>query len=83
LIGDNPLGTAHPRIMQARERMWPWTQVRERLDELRLALERNDIPAIQRILADLVDGFSADRDVVDWIQLEREIRPQPSNINIA
>jgi FlaA1/EpsC-like NDP-sugar epimerase len=83
LIGDNPLGTAHPRIMQARERMWPWTQVRDRLDELQLALDRNDIPAIQRILADLVDGFSAEGDIVDWIELERQIRPEPSNINIA
>jgi FlaA1/EpsC-like NDP-sugar epimerase len=76
LIGDNPLGTAHPRIMQARERMWPWSDVRPRLDALQLALDRNDIQAIQAILAELVDGYTAEAGVVDWIELEREQRLQ-------
>ncbi|MGQ0558837.1 MAG: polysaccharide biosynthesis protein [Sphingosinicella sp.] len=72
LIGDNPLGTPHPRIMQARERMWPWKQIRARLDRLEQALASNDVPAIRAILAELVDGFNSDGEVVDWIQLERE-----------
>ena len=74
LIGDNPLGTAHPRIMQARETMWPWSQVRERFEALQRALDHNDVPAMQAVLGELVDGFPAGGDVVDWIAMERENR---------
>lgn len=83
LIGDNPLGTVHPRIMQARERMWPWRDVRERFDKLRLALDRNDVTAIQKVLGDLVDGFPVDGDVVDWITMEREQRTPITDASIA
>ncbi len=34
LIGDNPLPTLHPRIMQAQEAMLPWGILSARLDEL-------------------------------------------------
>jgi FlaA1/EpsC-like NDP-sugar epimerase len=83
LIGDNPLGTAHPRIMQARERMWPWSQVHGRLQALQIALDRNDVPGIQAILAEFVDGFNGSAEVVDWIQLERAMTPQPASASSA
>lgn len=72
LIGDNPLGTDHPRIMKARERMWPWEHVRERFEALGRALDTNDVRGIRSVLVDLVDGYGSEADVVDWIQVERE-----------
>src|SRR5690606_15272605 len=34
LIGDNPEVTNHPRIMRAREGMWPWEELSHRLESL-------------------------------------------------
>lgn len=57
LIGDNPQPTWHPRILQARERMWPWEQFRECFAALREALAADDVQRVRIILAEYVDGF--------------------------
>lgn len=72
LIDDSAMPTDHPRIMQARERMWPWAEIRERLDELQLALAENDVVFLRTILSRYVDGFPANGEVVDWLHGERE-----------
>ncbi len=59
LIGDDPLPTAHPRIMQAREDFVPWPALQERLEELRLAIERDDVAAMKAVLRENVQGYGA------------------------
>lgn len=58
LIGEDDLPTEHERIIQARERMWPWPQIAEALKALDKAIETNDLPALRTCLSDYVDGFA-------------------------
>jgi FlaA1/EpsC-like NDP-sugar epimerase len=58
LIGDNPLPTAHPRIMKAQEPFVPWAQLEPELALLRLSTERSDLAAIQAFLGRHVQGYT-------------------------
>ena len=58
LIGDNPEGTAHERIMKAREDFVAWPQLAPLLVEMRQAAIHNNEVAIKKILMQLVHGYS-------------------------
>jgi len=57
LIGDNPEGTAHERIMKAREEYVPWPEFAPVLASMRLAAERGDEKKIKEILGCQVHGY--------------------------
>lgn len=57
LIGDNPEGTAHKRIMKAREDFVVWPQLAPVLVEMRQAAVQNDEAGMKRILIQLVHGY--------------------------
>lgn len=78
LIGDNPEGTSHPRIMKAREDFVPWNELAASLDELWAATQANDVARIRAILFQRVSGYRSDSGIVDHLTLAAgEIRPQP------
>lgn len=57
LIGDNPEGTAHERIMKAREDFVPWARLAPILTDMRQAAIDSDEETIKRILSQLVHGY--------------------------
>lgn len=57
LIGDNPEGTFHERIMKAREHYVPWDQFAPVLANMRTAAEEGDELAIKEILGEHVHGY--------------------------
>jgi FlaA1/EpsC-like NDP-sugar epimerase len=57
LIGDNPEGTAHERIMKAREDHVSWSELEPLLAEIRLAAEQQDQQRMLEILSLLVHGY--------------------------
>ncbi|MFJ1253089.1 polysaccharide biosynthesis protein [Cupriavidus sp. CuC1] len=58
LIGDNPEGTAHERIMKAREDFVAWSQLAPVLVAMRHAAVENDEVTIKAILRQLVHGYN-------------------------
>lgn len=70
LIGDNPEPTAHPRIMKAREEFFPLPILEEKINELQIALNHNDIEKVISIMKNLVVGYTPNPEIVDWISLE-------------
>ena len=74
LIGDNPLPTQHPRIMKAHEDFMRWPKLTEHLHVLISALNANDVPAIRRLLKEMVPGYQPDGEVVDWVHLAMEAK---------
>ena len=70
LIGDNPQGTAHPRIMMARELSMPWNEVEQTLNRLMRASHEFDCDEIMKILRAAPTGFAHNGDVADlvWCQ---------------
>ena len=70
LIGDNPQGTQHPRIMKANEDFMPWHKLQLQLDEINTAVQTNDVPKIRGLLQSLVPGYQPSDEVVDWVHME-------------
>jgi len=79
LIGDNPEGTTHPRILRAREDFLPWHELGQKLKALELALSVNDVRLILAQLRELVAGYVPSENVVDWVLLEQEFEAESVN----
>jgi len=67
LIGDNPMPTAHPRIMKAREDFLGWEALQVHLQAMDEALRANDVRAMRGLLQQLVSGYQAADVIVDWL----------------
>jgi len=50
LIGNNPIGTIHTKIMRAEEEMKPWLQIQALLDEIRTAASAFDVDRLRRLV---------------------------------
>lgn len=57
LIGDNPMPTAHPRILRAREEHGTWADLRELLQALNAAVLSRDETDIKHLLIQIVQGY--------------------------
>lgn len=67
LIGDDPQGTIHPRIMMARELSMVWQDVQVLLEDLATASRDFDCQAILTLLKNAPAGYTANSDVVDSV----------------
>ncbi|MCK7551580.1 polysaccharide biosynthesis protein [Marinobacter goseongensis] len=67
LIGDDPQGTVHPRIMMAREVSMPWFEVEKTLDSLMRASQSFNCKAVVDVLQAAPTGYAPNSDVVDLI----------------
>ncbi|WP_449285000.1 polysaccharide biosynthesis protein [Marinobacter sp. PE14] len=77
LIGDNPQGTAHPRIMMAREASMPWEEVEQTLNGLIRASHEFDCQGIVDILKNAPTGFAPNGSVADlvWCNGAKDVIP--------
>lgn len=71
LIGENPQPTAHKRIMKAHEDYLAWDDLTIKLQEFESALTLNDVQVMRRLTQDLVAGYTAAEEIVDWVHMER------------
>ncbi len=74
LIGDNPQGTQHQRIMKATEEFMPWQVLQLHLDEINVAIQSNDVPRIRGLLQSLVPGYQPSDEVVDWVHMAEQLK---------
>ena len=72
LVGDNVVGTTHPMIMRAEERMLPWLQLQPVIDELDQSCRGFDHKQVRKILLDTVDGYAPQCGIMDSVQLLME-----------
>ncbi len=74
LIGNDPQGTAHPRIMMAREVSLPWVQVEELLSALTQASHAFDCQRIIEILKEAPTGYAPNGETADlvWCNSDQE-----------
>jgi FlaA1/EpsC-like NDP-sugar epimerase len=71
LIGDNVTPTEHPMIMRANEEFVSWPELVEALQTLFAALEADDYGHVRKQLCSLVNGYTPESEIVDWIYLQR------------
>jgi len=74
LIGDNPAPTEHPGILKAHEQHLELPQIKQKLNDLSVALSSNDIFSIRIILQQTVDGYEPSSDVVDWVHMAQKVK---------
>jgi FlaA1/EpsC-like NDP-sugar epimerase len=67
LIGDNPQGTSHPRIMMAREAFMHWDDVESLLKKLSLASQNFDCPRIAELIREAPTGYAPNGEVADLV----------------
>lgn len=72
LIGNNPVSTNHSRIMKATDNFIPWPELKQELDQLVIAMGRNDVYSVRSKLMELVVEFTPDAEVVDWVHMEHD-----------
>ena len=60
LIGDNPLPTAHPRILRAREEHRTWPDLRALLQPLYQAAQSGDEATLKQLLNQIVPGYRSE-----------------------
>ena len=61
LIGDNPLPTAHPRILRAQEERFDWATLSALLTRLQAAALANDSDGMRALLHTLVPGYQPEQ----------------------
>jgi FlaA1/EpsC-like NDP-sugar epimerase len=74
LIGDDPQGTAHPRIMMAREVCMSWPEVANTVKQLQHASHAFDCEEVLSILKAAPTGFAPNGGVGDLVW---NLSPQP------
>jgi len=72
LIGDNPKPTSHARIMKAHEEFIQWAELDNKLNSLQMALNVNDVGVIRLMMQQLIEGYTPNDEIVDWVYLEQE-----------
>jgi len=72
LIGDNVSPTEHPMIMRANEKHLRWEDLKKALSSLDTAIRTEDYPRSRELFYELVDGYTANDEIVDLIYRERE-----------
>ncbi len=76
LIGDNVSPTSHPMIMCANEEHLSWDSMKLVLDEMQLALLKDDYDRVRQLLRETVSGYSPEGEIVDWIHVQRRTEPK-------
>lgn len=67
LIGNDPQGTSHPRIMMAREASLTWDQIEDFLSQLQRASQAFDCRAIIGVLKNANTGYAPNDDLEDLV----------------
>ncbi|MGE1084339.1 polysaccharide biosynthesis protein [Pseudomonas shirazensis] len=75
LIGDQVSNTQHPMIMTADEDYLPWEVLKEKLAALLAAIAVDDYGHVRQLLREIVNGYTPNGEIVDWIHLQRRLEP--------
>jgi FlaA1/EpsC-like NDP-sugar epimerase len=76
LIGDDPQGTSHPRIMMAREVSMPWAQVEEFLSQLQRASQSFDCKSAIEVLKNAKTGYTPNGNLSDLVWCNGQQPPE-------
>lgn len=67
LIGDNVLGTHHPRIMKANEHMLPWSELKTLLEKIDAACHQFDHGQLRDLLLEAPAAFTPTDGICDLV----------------
>ena len=65
LIGDNVIGSSHPRIMRAEEEAYSWDEVITHVHKLMKEISQSNCENIRELLIDVVKGYQPSGEIED------------------
>lgn len=71
LIGEDVVGTEHPKIMRAQEEMLDSAKLMDLLQAMEQALIQGSSEEARALLQQAVSGFTPTSPMVDWLHVER------------
>jgi FlaA1/EpsC-like NDP-sugar epimerase len=72
LIGNDPMPSAHPRILRANEPFIAWSELQLALSQLEAMIDDRDSLSARDLLRKLVAEFEQNGDLVDFVTLRQE-----------
>lgn len=72
LIGDDVIGTTHPKIMRAQEEHLSSSELRQVLTLLSNSIDDGDSIRARELLGNVVSGFNPTTQVVDWLEYSKK-----------
>lgn len=72
LIGENVLGTQHPKIMRAQEIYLPWETLKSHFQQIIEAIKTDNYEHLRAQLQRVVSGYRAEPQIADLIYTERK-----------
>ena len=60
--------------MKAHETFLKWDKLEDEIKTLIVALNANDVSLVRHLLQKLVTDYQPNKDIVDWVYLEKEQR---------
>ena len=70
LIGGNPIGTSHLRIMRAEEEAYTWEEMQTFLQRLQIALSQLNCEEVRQLLIEVVKGYQPAGEIKDVLWKE-------------
>ena len=67
LVGDNPWGTDHPRILCAEEYKPSWESVKTILNQLVKACDRGHCESVRELILNSDTDYSPNETISDWV----------------
>lgn len=83
LVGENVVGTLHPKIMRASESLLPEGALKKYLDDMRLACNDNDSALIKSLLQESVCGYQPHDILVDHVSQATPKAPDNDSDNVV
>lgn len=86
LIGNDPVATAHPRILMASEPFVGREELQLDLDRLEELIASEDVAAAKDLLGKVVPEFASVSEIVDWTYLARPSRKSeaaPQHVDVT
>lgn len=77
LIGDNAIGTSHPRIMRAEEEAHTWDEIQRYLEQLEIAISQSNSEEVRQLLIQVVKGYQPIGEIEDVLWNDK---PLPDNL---
>jgi len=65
LIGDNAIGTSHPRIMRAEEEAYSLDEIMSYMEKLELAIKSSNCEQVRQLLIEVVKGYQPVSEIED------------------
>ena len=75
LIGDNAIGSSHPRIMRAEEEAYSWDDILKHVEKLTDAISQSNCEAVRQLLIEVVKGYQPSGEIEDVLWKDRLVKP--------